>query len=116
MELWPLGCRWLGSTLRARRFAQALGQEAKTDAVDARILARMGEALPLLCGRVRRVGGTDLGRDGLVKDPAARRSHHEGEAAFATAAGSIERQIRALDGEFRKLLKADPALTAKPKC
>ena len=32
---------------RARRFAQALGQEAKTDAVDARVLARMGAAFDL---------------------------------------------------------------------
>ena len=32
---------------RARRFAQALGEEAKTDAADARVLAAMGRALPL---------------------------------------------------------------------
>ena len=43
------------NAMRARRFAQALGQEAKTDAVEARILARMGEALPLRrLGRVTR--------------------------------------------------------------
>ena len=33
--------------LQARRFAQAMGQRAKTDAVDARVLAQMGTALPL---------------------------------------------------------------------
>ena len=33
------------NALRARRFAQALGQEAKTDAVDAWVLARMGAAM-----------------------------------------------------------------------
>lgn len=32
---------------QARRFAQALGTHAKTDAVDARLLARMGTALPI---------------------------------------------------------------------
>ena len=33
--------------LQARRFAQAIGQRAKTDAVDARVLAQMGAALEL---------------------------------------------------------------------
>lgn len=33
--------------LQARRFAEACGTRAKTDAVDARILARMGAALTL---------------------------------------------------------------------
>ena len=33
--------------LQARRFAQAMGQRAKTDAVDARVLAQMGAALHL---------------------------------------------------------------------
>ena len=33
--------------LQARRFAQALGQKAKTDAIDARILAAMGRVLDL---------------------------------------------------------------------
>lgn len=33
--------------LQARRFAQACGTRARTDAVDARVLARMGRALAL---------------------------------------------------------------------
>jgi transposase len=33
--------------LQARRFAQACGTRAKTDAIDARILAQMGVALKL---------------------------------------------------------------------
>ena len=33
------------NALRARRFAQAMGEEAKTDAVDARMLAAMGAAV-----------------------------------------------------------------------
>ncbi len=32
---------------RARRFAQAIGQDAKTDAVDAKVLAKMGAAVEL---------------------------------------------------------------------
>ena len=34
--------------LQARRFAQSMGSRAKTDAVDARILAQMGAALDLV--------------------------------------------------------------------
>ena len=33
------------NALRARRFSQAVGQQAKTDAVDARMLAAMGTAV-----------------------------------------------------------------------
>ena len=45
--------------LQARRFAQAMGQRAKTDAVDARVLAQMGTALPLRPDRGgRRLRGT----------------------------------------------------------
>ena len=39
--------------LHARRFAQAIGQRAKTDAVDARVLAQMGAAVDLSCGLPR---------------------------------------------------------------
>ena len=35
------------NAMRARRFAQAMGQEAKTDAADARVLATMGAAVEL---------------------------------------------------------------------
>ena len=35
------------NAMRARRFAQAMGQEAKTDAVDARVLTTMGAAVEL---------------------------------------------------------------------
>ena len=40
----PLACV---NPMRVRRFAQALGQEAKTDAVDARVLAMMAAAIKL---------------------------------------------------------------------
>ena len=40
--------------LQARRFAQAIGQRAKTDAVDARVLAQMGAALDLRLTEARR--------------------------------------------------------------
>ena len=112
------------NAMRARRFAQALGQEAKTDAVDARILARMGEALPLRRVDVssptqRQLEELISARDGLVKDRTAarNRSHHARHPMvkrhLRQRLAQIERQIRALDGEFRKLLKADPALARK---
>ena len=62
--------------LQARRFAQAIGQRAKTDAVDARMLAQMGAALDL-----RRTEASSparcaleelqVARDALVKDRTA---------------------------------------------
>lgn len=59
--------------LQARRFAQAQGTRAKTDAVDARMLARMGPALDLLPDAPAAENQSDLkelqiARIALVKD------------------------------------------------
>ena len=67
------------NALRARRFAQAMGQEAKTDKADAQVLARMGAALPLRRVAPRSATRRDLdelhtARDGLVKDRTAARN------------------------------------------
>ena len=61
---------------RARRFAQAMGQAAKTDAVDAGMLARMGAALDLRRVEARSPTERDLdeprtARDALVRDRTA---------------------------------------------
>ena len=61
---------------RARRFAQALGEHAKTDAVDARVLAMMGAAFDLrrvnLASPTRRdLDELQTARDALVKDRTA---------------------------------------------
>ena len=62
--------------LQARRFAQAIGQRAKTDAVDARVLAQMGAALELRPTEASSPAGQALAelqvaRDALVKDRTA---------------------------------------------
>ena len=64
------------NAMRARRFAQALGQEAKTDAVDAWVLARMGAAMELRRVEPSTPTRRDLdelqtARDGLVRDRTA---------------------------------------------
>ena len=59
--------------LRARRFAEACGTRAKTDAVDARMLARMGAQLelppdPPASPALRELRELQTARDGLVRD------------------------------------------------
>ena len=62
--------------LHARRFAQALGQRVKTDAVDARVLAQMGAAVDLRptaasSSAQRALEALQVARDALVKDRTA---------------------------------------------
>ena len=62
--------------VHARRFAQALGQRAKTDAVDARVLAQMGAAVDLRptaasSAAQRALEALQVARDALVKDRTA---------------------------------------------
>ena len=64
------------NAMRARRFAQAMGQEAKTDAMDAKVLAMMGAAVKLRRVQppspVRRdLDELHTARDALVKDRTA---------------------------------------------
>ena len=59
--------------LQARRFAQSKGARAKTDAVDARMLAQMGAALDLapqqpLTESMRDLKELQIARSALVKD------------------------------------------------
>src|SRR5215207_3267063 len=74
---------------RARAFAQALGQSAKTDALDARLLAAMGACLPL-----RRAQAPDPARERLT------RLHRRRDALVAMRAGEQARQPDALDPEI----------------
>ena len=110
--------------MRARRFAQALGQEAKTDAVDAWVLARMGAALEL-----RRVDAPsrtrqdldELGtvRDALVKDRTAALNrqkqlrHKLTRRQNRNRLAQIDRRITALDAEIARLFAAAEALSRK---
>ena len=68
--------------LQARRFAQAMGQRAKTDAVDARVLAQMGTALHLRPTEAspptrRALEELQGARDALVTDRTAARNRQK---------------------------------------
>ena len=68
--------------LQARRFAQAMGQRAKTDAVDARVLAQMGTALHLRPTEAspparRALEELQVARDALVTDRTAARNRQK---------------------------------------
>lgn len=105
--------------LQARRFAQAHGTRAKTDAVDARMLALMGRALDLVPDRPMdeiQIVLRDLrvARAGLVRDRTALMNRlavarlpilrRLAKARLAQA----ERQIAALDAEIDTCLEACP--------
>ena len=109
---------------RARRFAQALGQEAKTDAVDARVLAMMGAAFDLrrvdLASPTQRdLDELQTARDALVKDRTAalnRKKHARHKLLkrqLRNRLAQIDRQIKALDAEVAKLIAGDKVLTRK---
>lgn len=109
---------------RARRFAQAMGQEAKTDAADAKVLARMGAALDLRLVEPPSQARRDLAelktaRDGLARDRTAvlnRRSqarHPLVKRQLKQRLEQIERQIKALNAEIRALIEADEALSRR---
>ena len=106
---------------RARRFAEAAGQEAKTDAADAQALALMGMAL-----RLRRVEPApperrDLdelhtARDALVRDRVAvlnrlgQARHPLVKRQLERRRTQIDRQIKALEAEAARVVAASPAL------
>ena len=109
---------------RARRFAQALGEEAKTDAVDARVLATMGGAVPLRQVEERSPALRDLdelatARDALVKDRVAalnRREHVRDKLLKQQNRNRLaqnERHLRAVESRIRKLLDNDPELARR---
>lgn len=112
------------NALRARRFAQALGQEAKTDAVDAQVLAKMGAAMELR--RVepstparRHLDELQTARDALVRDrTAALNRRHQVrhpmlKRHLKQRLAQMERQIKALDAETGRLIAADEALSRR---
>lgn len=100
----------------AHAFRRSLGQLAKTDPVDARLLARMGHALQpptteLPSAERRRLEALVLRRSQLVKLMVAETSH--AEHSDATTLQSVRRLSRALEGEIERLEKAIRALLRK---
>lgn len=109
---------------QARRFAQAAGLSAKTDAIDARGLALMGQALvlrrtPALSPQQRELKELGAARKALIKDRVAalnRRDHlRHGLPRRQNAARlrQITTQLRALQTRVRHLLKSDPQLSQR---
>ena len=86
---------------QARRFAEAIGCNAKTDAVDAAMLARMGALLELVKDRTTAKNREHVCRSPLLKRHAAQRL------------AQIDRQIAAIDAELKLSLTREPGLTAR---
>ena len=109
---------------QARRFAEAIGTNAKTDAVDAAMLARFGamvepRALAPSSPILGEMKDLLVARRALVEDRTAmqNRAHQRRlallRAQAAERAEQIARQIAAIDVVLRERLAADPALTAR---
>ena len=110
--------------LQARRFAQAIGQRAKTDAVDARVLAQLGAALDLRPTEAssptrRALVELQVARDVLVKDRTAARNrqkqlrHRLLRQQHKTRLSQIDRHLAAVDTEIGKRLAEDAGLARR---
>ena len=110
--------------LRARRFAEASGQQAKTDPVDAAMLAAMAAALPLRPAEAADPALAELrelvlAREQLVKDRTAAQNRlsqatlAQLRTEFRRRLKQVKRQIKAVDAAIAKALAADPALARK---
>lgn len=109
---------------QARRFAEAIGRHAKTDAVDAAMLARFAmliepPARPIVSATLDEMKELHVARRALVKDRVAalNRDKTRRSALLKRQAAErlrqIERQIAAIDAALRAQLAADPALKAR---
>ena len=110
--------------LRARRFAEASGQQAKTDPVDAAMLAAMAAALPLRPAEAADPALAELrelvlAREQLVKDRTAAQNRLSQatlarlRTEFRRRLKHVRRQIKAIDAAIREALAADPALARR---
>ena len=109
---------------QARRFVEATGRLAKTDAVDAEVLATMGQALALRptparsCTR-RELKELSVARDALVKDrvAASNRCGHlhspPAQAPKRHALRSIERHSNAIKARIEQFLRRNKALARR---
>jgi transposase len=109
---------------QARRFAEAIGRQAKTDAGDAAMLARFAALLeppvrPVLSATLDAMKELQVARRALVKDriAAQNRSHRHRLPLLKRQAkerlGQIDRQLAAIDAALQAQLAADPALQAR---
>ena len=109
---------------QARRFAEAIGQVAKTDRVDAAVLARMGMALDLAPSSVLPEHVSELQdllvfRRGLIRDRTAAQTRLKTarppllRRLLAQRLAQIERQIASVDSATQIIIDADPDLRAR---
>lgn len=109
---------------RARRFAQATGTLAKTDRIDAMLLARMAATLqpsvrPARSARQMQLAELINARDGLVRDRIALKNREKNltiailKRQARQRLDQIARHLEALDAEIARLIAADPALARR---
>jgi transposase len=109
---------------RARRFAQATGTLAKTDRIDAMLLARMAATLqtpvrPAQSAEQAQLAELINARDGLVRDRTALKNCDKNltiailKRQCKQRLEQIERHIDALDAEIASLIAADAKLARR---
>lgn len=109
---------------RARRFAQATGTLAKTDRIDAMLLARMAATLqppvrPAKSAEQVQLAELINARDGLVRDRTALKNREKNltitllKRQCRQRLEQIDRHIEALDAEIASLIVADAALARR---
>lgn len=107
---------------QARRFAEGIGQLAKTDKVDAAVLARMGSLLDLEAERPRAQNTNDLkdlatARQALIKDRTAAKARAQTatvpllKAQFCRRLKQIERDITQVEAAILSVITQDEALS-----
>lgn len=109
---------------QARRFAEATGQLAKTDRLDAAMLARMGALLgleprPVRTAILHDLKDLHLAREALVKNRTAAKNRakaislallkRQNEAQLK----QIDQQLEAIDEAIARLIAKDPALSQR---
>jgi transposase len=109
---------------QARRFAEATGNLAKTDALDAAMLTRMGAVLSLEArsvpsGIINDLRDLRTARDALIKDQVAALTRAKAitlpllKRHNAARLKQIEAQREAVDAEINALIQGDPDLAQR---
>ena len=116
--------RVMVNPLQARRFAQSCGTRARTDAVDARGLARMGAALALepdapISEKLLDLRDLQVARTGLVKERTRLRNRGQVQTNAVlkrqtrTRLALVERQIAELNAAIAKHIAEDQPTARK---
>lgn len=109
---------------RSRRFAQAVGKLAKTDRIDAAMLARMGQVLDLKADRPRgekqsEISALSGARQALIKDRNAllarlgTAAHPLVRDQLARRVAAVKADIAEIDAALATLIRQDEALRAR---